>query len=116
MLRPIAVPAVLALLLGACLGSSRTAGPPAHDDLSDADVAMAARAMHEALENLPDRQTLGWRNQASGYGGSFRPYRTYVSSTGLFCRQYAEELLRDGQKSTFRYEACRAEDGGWVWL
>ena len=26
------------------------------------------------------------------------------------------QLLRDGQKSIFRHEACRAEDGSWVWL
>lgn len=103
-----------ALLLLGCAGRDGGSGPPSHADLGDGDIAAAARAMAQALETLPDGQNLAW--QGEGAGGSFKPFRTYVSAGGHYCRQLTEELRLEGRSSLFQHEACRDKAGRWVWL
>ncbi|MEK0085109.1 hypothetical protein [Benzoatithermus flavus] len=105
----------LALLLAACVGTKDDGSPLSHADLRDADVAIAARAMQQALETLPDGRRLDWKGYV-GTGGSFKPFRTYVSTGGYYCRQYTEELHLYDRTSTFKHEACRDEQGRWIWL
>ena len=55
------------------------------------------------------------RLPASGHAGSVRPLATYVSDTGLFCRNYEETLDLGGEAASFRHDACRGADGHWAW-
>jgi surface antigen len=106
----------LALTLAGCTDIKEGAGPPSHADLAAADVAVAAQAMQQALETLPDGQSLAWRGAEGEASGSFKLSRTYVSASGYFCRQYVEKLRLGERAGSFQHEACRDEQGHWVWL
>jgi surface antigen len=112
----------LSLAAAACAGgpaSPPAAAPPPTDPyarLSPEDVALAAAALAKALEANRDGERARWRNEATGNAGSITPLRTYVTANGYFCRPYQEELRTDAGAERFRHEACRNEDGVWVWL
>jgi surface antigen len=109
---------VIGPALGGCAsllpGSSE---PGLYGQLGDGDVALAAAAMQDGLETLPNDQAVRWRNPESGHSGAITPRVTLVSDNGSFCRRYDEQLvLADGRSSTVDNTACRDEAGRWVWL
>jgi surface antigen len=108
--------ACVAIALAACMPLARLSNVPSYEGLSDNAVAAAAHARQQALETLPDGETLSWEAEWTTYTGTIKPYRTYVSAGGMFCRQFVEELRVRKKKTAYRNEACRAEDGYWVWL
>jgi surface antigen len=88
-----------------------------YGQLGDGDVALAATAMQNGLEKLPNDQTVRWRNPKSGHGGAITPRVTLISDNGSFCRRYDEQLvLADGRTTTIDNTACRDAAGRWVWL
>lgn len=106
--------AAACLLAGCASGTGRTGN--AYADLAPEDVALASAAMQEVLETGHDGKEVGWKNGATGRSGSVKPLSTYLTSNGYFCRSY-EERLRDGRRERgFRHDACRNEQGAWIWL
>jgi surface antigen len=108
----------IGLTLGGCTSILPGSTEPAlYGQLSDADVALAATAMQDGLETLPNDQAVRWRNPQSGHGGIITPRVTLISDTGSFCRRYDEQLsLADGRTTTVENTACRDAAGRWVWL
>jgi surface antigen len=49
-------------------------------------------------------------NDQSGHSGAITPVRSYIASTGQYCRDYQEVLLINGQSRQYLYSACRDED------
>lgn len=88
----------------------------AYAHLSDDDVGLATAALQRALEREPDGGSLPWRNAKTGRSGSFKPLRSYVTSNGYFCRSYEEEIGAAAESERFRHDACRNEEGVWIWL
>ncbi len=87
-----------------------------YSDMNENDVEMAAAAMQAALENRPDGKAERWTNAQTELQGAIQPIRTYVSDQGYFCRRYREEItLPDGIRDATLNDACRNEDGVWVW-
>lgn len=87
-----------------------------YSDMSESDVGMAAAAMQAGLENRPDGNAERWTNPRTGFQGAIQPIKTYVSDQGYFCRSYREEItLPDGMHDATLNDACRNEDGVWVW-
>jgi surface antigen len=108
-------PLAVVLLLGACAGM--TGGDPElYRRLTDRDVALAAGLLQETLEGAPDGATRSWLNQDSGHRGTITPTRTYLSTAGIFCRDYREELVLGEQSGRFDHAACRDDSAGWRWL
>jgi surface antigen len=108
-------PLAVVLLLGACAGM--TGGDPElYRRLTDRDVALAAGLLQETLEGAPDGATRSWLNPDSGHRGTITPTRTYLSTAGIFCRDYREELVLGEQSGRFDHAACRDDSAGWRWL
>lgn len=112
-------------LVAGCAGTpapAPTAPPPRagasdpYASLTAADVALAAATMQEALEGDPDGKARSWSNETSGHGGSIKPVRTFVTGNGYYCRAYEEELRSGPKRERLRHEACRNEQGLWLWL
>jgi surface antigen len=84
--------------------------------MTDSDVQIAAKAMQAGLENRPDGDKENWTNPQTGRQGAIIPVATYVSDNGYFCRRYKEEMaLTGGRYGVSFNEACRNDDGIWVW-
>lgn len=105
----------LSLVLGAC---TTLAGgdPELYGRMSESDVTLAARLVQTALENAPDGATRSWSNDTTGNRGTITPVRTYLSGGGLYCREYREELVVEGESGRFRHTACRDTDARWRWI
>lgn len=103
------------LPLGAC--AALGGGDPAlYANLSDEDVALAARLMQQTLERAPDGTTRRWSNGQTGHGGTITPVKTYVTESGHFCRDYREELTLGGREQRYFHTACRTDDAHWLWI
>ena len=87
-----------------------------YSDMNESDVRMAAAAMQAGLENRPDGDAERWTNPQTGLSGAIQPIKTYVSDQGYFCRSYREEIaLPEGVHDATLNDACRNDDGVWVW-
>ena len=116
-MRALILSATLVIGLSACTTLARLSAVPSYEGMSEGAVAAAAQTRQQALETLPDGETLTWEAGGwSTYTGTIKPYRSYISSGGMFCRQFTEELQNRKRKTTYRNEACRDEAGYWVWL
>jgi surface antigen len=111
----VACAGALGLLLGGCAGWP-TADAALYEELSENDVALAARTLQSALELTPDGTTRRWTNQETWHSGAISPIRTYLTEGGHFCRDYREELTFGARPGRFHHSACRGEDARWVWL
>jgi surface antigen len=89
--------------------------PFAYRDLAAEDIAIAAAAVQNALEELMSRDSRRWRNGSSS--GVVTPLRTFRISDGRYCRDYLEVVLAGGQEPVYgRSTACRSADGLWELL
>ena len=104
----------LTVLAAACT-MSQAPDARLYAELDDADTRSAATTVQRTLETAADGEARSWRNPASGHAGSVRPLATYVSDTGMFCRNYEETLDLGGGAASFRHDACRGADGHWAW-
>jgi surface antigen len=99
----------LAAGLAACAG-----GAPLDTDLYEAmteqDISLAAKLLQRTLDHAPDGTTRRWINDESGHSGAITPVRSYIASTGQYCRDYREDISVDGENRNFHYSACREED------
>ena len=72
--------------------------------------------MQQALEIGRHGQAVQWINDETGNTGAVIPQRTFVTSGGVFCRDYAEDLHIFGKQATIENTACRDDDGTWTWV
>jgi surface antigen len=92
--------ALCLLALAACA----TATPPARDIGTVPDDVLQL-----ALETRPSGEAVPFRSTEAGASGTVMPVRTWRSSEGGYCRDYAVTLGDGSMEGT----ACR--DAGGVW-
>ena len=99
-----------ASLLTACAANTASKGDDPYNALTEQDVSLVARLLQRTLDHAPDGTTRRWINDQSGHSGAITPVRSYIASTGQYCRDYREDLLINGQDRNFLYSACRDEE------
>jgi len=67
----------------------------------------------QALEHVPEGETIVWRNPDKGGSYQVTPGETYQRSDGRYCREYMTEVLIDDQVQEAYGTACRQSDGSW---
>jgi len=97
-------------LLAACATDPVSQKSDPYSALTEQDVSLAARLLQRTLDHAPDGTTRRWTNDQTGHSGAITPVRSYIATTGQYCRDYREDLSIDGQKRNFLYSACRDED------
>ena len=93
----------------ACSAATSLQDDP-YRDLTEQDVSLVARLLQRTLDHAPDGTTRRWTNDQSGHSGAITPVRSYIASTGQYCRDYREDLLIDGKNRNYLYSACRDKD------
>ena len=81
-----------------------------YDALTEQDISLAARLLQRTLDHAPDGTTRRWINDQSGHSGAITPVRSYIASSGQFCRDYREGLSIGDNRGDFFYSACRNND------
>ncbi|MEM8752716.1 MAG: RT0821/Lpp0805 family surface protein [Pseudomonadota bacterium] len=61
----------------------------------------------------PLGETITWSNPESGNRGSVTPVRDGYSTSGLYCRDFRQTIVIDGEPAQGRGVACRDRDGVW---
>lgn len=95
--------------LAAC-ASDPGQGPDPYAALTEIDVTLAAMLLQRTLDHAPDGTTRRWTNDESGHSGAITPVRSYIASSGQYCRDYREDISINGESRNFHYSACREED------
>jgi len=67
----------------------------------------------QALEHVPDGETIVWNNPNNGGDYQVTPAETYQRSDGRYCREYVTEVLIGGRREQAYGTACRQPDGSW---
>ena len=65
------------------------------------------------LEYKPTGGTAAWVNPDTGASGSVTPTGTYISQSGLPCRNFTQTITVDGQREDIQATACRQQNGTW---
>ncbi len=109
------LPLAAVVVVAACaqLGAPREL---AYDRLSERDVGLAAATLQNTLETGDNNITVVWQNTVNGHAGATTPVRTFVTDSGIFCRDYIEVLVIDEAVERFDNTACRGDAGSWVWV
>jgi surface antigen len=76
-------------------------------------AALADRAVQDALENALSGAAVSLSDAHLAGMVSITPTRTYQSETKHWCREFVENVMIDGQKTTRFGIACRESEGGW---
>lgn len=112
-------------LLGAAIGDGRTRdiaagvavggllGALGGNVLDQRDRRLHAEAAQRAFETMPSGTSTPWRNPDTGNFGSVTPTRTYQTATGLYCREFQQEVVIGGNREQAFGTACRQPDGSW---
>lgn len=75
--------------------------------------SMADQAMQRALEERPSNETETW-NLASVGSGAVQPLKTWLSTSGHYCRAFEERIrLASGTEQVERAVGCRDDGGVW---
>jgi len=67
----------------------------------------------QALEHVPDGETIVWNNPNNGGAYQVTPAETYRRADGRYCREYVTEVLIGGRREQAYGTACRQPDGSW---
>ena len=98
---------VIGTLGGAYLGSE------IGKSLDAADRMYMDQNAQSTLEHSQTNERSTWKNPDSGNSGTFKPTRTYASTSGQSCREYETTIYVDGREETAKGTACRQPDGSW---
>lgn len=84
-----------------------------YDQLNARGRSLADQAMQRALEERLSNESEIWK-LASGGSGSVQPLKTWLSTSGHFCRSF-EEIIRlaPGKVQIQRAIGCRDDGGVW---
>ena len=119
-LRLRAWPPVAALALaGAALlatGSQTRADQHAvlYEGLSAADRALAEENLQAALETHESQARISWRRADGSWGGTVMPVRTFRIESGIYCREFIEDIILPGAARSATFTACRDTGGTWI--
>lgn len=102
---------ILTLWLAACASQEPV---PLYQQMNGMDVQLANQALQQALQVRPRGETLTWSNPQNRHFGSLTPLRTFRLQSGLYCRDYREELYIGERHQTWQYTACRHHSGRWL--
>jgi hypothetical protein len=106
-------------------GLMATATPPALEQnpsrrlaelrskLDRTDQMVALRALHLALDQVPDGGTFVWRKKSRSLKGMIRPSKAFRNSDGHICRHIIYALVLGRYTKQIEGIACRQEDGRW---
>jgi len=81
-----------------------------------ADQTIVQAAIARALETQVSGSQARWSNPDSGSEGTIEPLRTFKTSSGQWCREFAHSAEYRGwweRRTTSRAIACRESDGRW---
>ena len=81
--------------------------------LDQRDRELAMQSANHAFENARSGETSTWRNPDSGNSGTVTPTRTYQAASGVYCREYQQEIIIGGEPHKSYGTACRQPDGSW---
>jgi surface antigen len=81
--------------------------------LDDYDRQMLEKSSRQALEFSPSGSSVEWKNPDSGNRGSVTPTKTFKNESGMYCREYVQEIIVGGEKQKAYGKACRQPDGNW---
>ena len=84
--------------------------------LNDGDRLAALRALHYALQEVPDGTTFVWRRKKSPLKGFVRPTAAFRNADGLVCRHIIYGLAVASYVKRIEGIACRDRDGVWAIL
>jgi surface antigen len=93
-------------LLGALIGGS------VGQSMDELDRLKAAQAYQTAYQ-APLGEQINWNNNQSGHYGSVTPVRDGYTSTGLYCREFSQEIYIGGRSDQAYGTACREPNGSW---
>jgi len=96
--------AFVALIVVSSCGTGQATNPASH-------VALGSALQH-ALENNASGEAEQWQNPDTGDRGTIRPIRTFVSASGIPCREY-DVAVMGGTSDSWRDVACRDTNGIW---
>jgi len=113
------LPAVALALAGAAVLAT---GPQARADhradlyegLSAADQAKAEENLQSALETRQSQARMSWRRADGSWGGTVMPLRTFRIESGIYCREFQEDIIFTVAPRSATFTACR--DGGGTWI
>lgn len=97
------------------IGAAFSGSSNLYESMTDSDVVLAASAMQLALETNSRDEPVGWINDETGHQGSIIPRQTFITDRGVYCRAYDETISIGGREGTIKNNACRSDDGKWVW-
>ena len=81
--------------------------------LDRADKLYMDQNAEKSLEYSQTGTTSEWKNPDSGNSGTFKPVRTFETSSGQNCREFETTIFIDGRSETAKGTACRQIDGSW---
>ncbi|MHA7001862.1 RT0821/Lpp0805 family surface protein [Aeromonas schubertii] len=102
---------LLTLWLAACANQNQ---PPLYQEMNEADVRLANQTLQQALQERSKGETLTWSNVENRHFGSITPLRTFRQQSGLYCRDYREDLYIGTRHQTWQDTACRHHSGRWL--
>jgi surface antigen len=76
-------------------------------------VALTDRAVQNALENALSGAAMSMADDKLAGVVSITPTRTYRSKTANWCREFVENVVIEGERTTRYGLACRENAGGW---
>jgi surface antigen len=103
--------AIAVMVFGTHLMEQRIAGALAERESQIA--ALTDRAVQNALETALSGAEFSLVDDKLAGAVSITPTRTYRSETQHWCREFVEEVVIDGQRTTRFGLACRENAGGW---
>lgn len=81
--------------------------------LGGKDQIIALRALHLALNQVPDGGTFVWRKRSLSLKGMIKPSKAFRNSDGQVCRHIIYALVLGRYTKQIEGIACRQEDGSW---
>jgi surface antigen len=103
--------AIAVMVFGNHLMEQRIAGALAERESQI--VALTDRAVQNALENALSGAAMTLADEKLAGVVSITPTRTYRSETKHWCREFVENVVIEGERTTRYGLACRENAGGW---
>ncbi len=82
--------------------------------LDGRDQIVALRALHLALNQVPDGGTFVWRKRSRSLKGMIKPSKAFRNVDGQVCRHIIYALVLGRYTKQIEGIACRQEDGRWL--
>lgn len=97
----------LAIIGGTILGAIVGAG------VGDTMDNLDQNCVGQALEHVPDGQTIKWNSPATNTDYQVTPTGSYQDANGRYCREYQTDATIAGRTQKVYGTSCRQPDGSW---